>query len=1233
MKNRIVWLGSLFLLFVVATSGLSQTVPVYSWRNFVGQPGGAGNADGVGSAARFNGPSGVAVDQLGNVYVADRLNHTIRKVTSAGTVTTLAGSPGQSGYADGTGSAARFSQPAGVAVDNKGILYVADEVNCLIRKVSTNGVVTTLAGYPYQSGSADGTGSDARFSGPVGITVDTDGNVYVADRGNCTIRKITPAGVVTTMAGFAGVKGSADGTGSDARFNRPAGVAVDGAGNVFVGDAGDNFFDNQIIRRVTPEGVVTTVAGLAGSTGSADGTNNVARFERPYGVAVDNVGNLYVSDTYNYTIRKIEQAGTNWVVTTWAGEAGVIGFTDGARSSARFMQPRSVAVDSAGNVFVADGGESNSEISYGGNAIRKISQSGEVTTMAGCASSYESRDGTGSLGWFMTPHGIAIDNSGNLFVTESYSPSGLRKVTAAGVVTTLATGFDAPQGIAVTVNSNIYVNTLKNTILKVTQNGEVTPVAGSQYASCRAVDGEGSIARFCFLEGGAVDGFGNIFVADHGNYTIRKLTPVGTNWVVSTIAGLAGNSGSTDGTNSTARFSGPAGVAVDSLGNVFVADEGNHTIRKIAPIGSNWVVSTVAGLAWSPGSVDGTNSAARFNKPSGIAVDSNGALYVADSNNHAIRKITQIGTNSVVRTIGGTPKVIGGADGVGSAANFAYPAGIAVGNEGNLYVADFGNNRISNGTPEAMPMSVVTPSSLPASTLGVYYSQQLAVMGGKLPYSWAVVSGSLPAGLFLVASSGAITGTPTVATTANFRVRVSDSTSPTIQVDEKDFNLKINAVAVTRIIGLNGNLAFGSVPVFGSAIQTLTITNSGNEGLTVSGIGYPEGFSGAWSGTIPAGGSTNVTVTFAPSSAISYSGTVTINSDKTSGTNTIAISGTGAVVTPTKIIGLSGNLAFGSVSVGASSSSTLTITNSGNSVLTVNSIIYPTGFSGNWNSGSIPAGSSRNVTVTFAPTSAQAYSSTVTVTSDATSGSNTLLASGTGVTAEPPSILTNAFAVVGGVPVVLAGTTNSFGTSSLWPSWTPTTCFWDFGDGSTSTNCSPSHVYTNCQTFTVAYSGTDGITAHATNLPVVVPCELGVTNTGSKVQAKLNFAQPNKDSFNMTVFADLGATYSVSNKTVTVSFGSAEVSFLLDGKGKGVTYPNSCSLKYNAKTGLWTLKVKCKSSNWRDQWAAHDMTDDTVVKPGRSIKIPVVVLIGSEAFAAEKTLSYVANKGKSGQAK
>jgi len=249
--------------------------------------------------ARFYNPAGVSVDTNGALTVADENNSTIRQVTASGGVSTLAGKPGSSGPYDGTNSQAWFYQPRGVAVNRNGIVYVADTVNCALRRITPEGVVTTLAGLAYQFGSADGTNETARFAWPEGLAVDKTGVLYVADTGNHTIRKVTPDGIVTTLAGAAGSPGGADGSRGAARLNFPVAIAADGRGNLFVVER-----NNHTVRRIAPDGAVTTIGGLAGVPGSADEVGAAARFNSPQGIAIDGSGVLYIADSSNNRITR-----------------------------------------------------------------------------------------------------------------------------------------------------------------------------------------------------------------------------------------------------------------------------------------------------------------------------------------------------------------------------------------------------------------------------------------------------------------------------------------------------------------------------------------------------------------------------------------------------------------------------------------------------------------------------------------------------------------------------------------------------------------------------------------------------------------------------------------------------------------------------------------------------------------------------------------------------------------
>jgi len=851
--------GALFLFALAPTLVLraQNYATPYTFTTLAGTPGASGSDD--SAAATFYNPTGAAADALGNVYVADYSNNTIRKITPAGEVTTFAGSPGVSGSVDGTGSAARFSAPRGPAVDAAGNVYVADGGNHTIRKITPAGKVSTLAGSAGVSGSANGDGSAARFLFPRGVAVDVSGNVFVADS-NQTIRAITPSGTVTTLAGSAGVSGSADGMGSAARFNDPAGVAVDSAGNVYVAEG-----QNATIRKITPAGGVSTLAGSAGLYGTADGTGAAARFYIPQGVAVDSTGNVYVADKWNATIRKITSAG---VVTTLAGSPTSIGDNDGVGSAAQFNNPSGVAVDAVGTVYATD---------Y--YTVRKITSGGLVSTLGGKSLVLGSHDTAGAQ--FSYPYSVAVDGSHNVYVAD-FSNSTIRKITAAGVVTTLAgapgavgsvdaTGsaarFRNPEGVSLDSAGNIYVADYANdTIRKITPAGVVSTLAGQAFVQGSA-DGAGSTARFYYPQSVAVDASGNVYVADTWNETIRKITPAG---VVSTLAGAPGASGSADGTGSAARFYFPSGVAVDGAGNVYVADNLNHTIRKITPAG---VVSTLAGSPGVIGSTDATGSAARFYEPAGIAVDGAGNVYVTDSGNYTIRKITPAGE---VTTLAGSVATSGTADGTGRAALFYSPQGLAVDAVGTVYVADYGNQTIRMGVPAAInPVATVTLDNLNTTYTGSPQSATATTIPSGLAVTFTYDGSATPptnAGSYTVVATvndATYTGTATdtlVIAKAN-QIITFDPQSDKV-VGDAPF-----PVSATVDSGLTPTFSIASGPATISG-STVTITGTGTISITASQAGDANHLPASASQQIlvTAVGSTNYTpytfTTFAGSPAI-----------------------------------------------------------------------------------------------------------------------------------------------------------------------------------------------------------------------------------------------------------------------------------------------------------------------------------------------------------------------------
>jgi secreted PhoX family phosphatase len=305
----------------------------------------SGAVNGPGTNALFSNPAGIVADATGNLYVADSQNNVIRKITTNGVVSTFAGLFGVAGTANGIGTNAQFNSPSGLAFEPNGDLVVGDTGNCAIRQITPAGTVSTLAGTPGTIGFADGAAGSALFSSPLGIVVATNGTILVADADNQCIRALT-GGTVSTFAGRPQIWGTTDGTGTNAQFNGPVGLALDARGNLFVSDA-----NNDTIRQITTNGIVTTFAGLAGQDGSANGTVNSARFRSPAGLAFDQQGNLYVADSFNQTIRKIS---TNGLVTTASGTVGVSGLNDGLNGAGKFYNPYGLIVAANGSLLVAD---------------------------------------------------------------------------------------------------------------------------------------------------------------------------------------------------------------------------------------------------------------------------------------------------------------------------------------------------------------------------------------------------------------------------------------------------------------------------------------------------------------------------------------------------------------------------------------------------------------------------------------------------------------------------------------------------------------------------------------------------------------------------------------------------------------------------------------------------------------------------------------------------------------
>ncbi len=585
---------------------------------------------GPATSASLHIPTGVAVDLAGNLYIADSSNNRIRKVSS-GTITTVAGNGTQGFSGDGgPATSASLYYPTGVVVDSAGNLYIADSSNNRIRKVSS-GTITTVAGNGTQGFSGDGgPATSASLYYPDGVAVDLAGNLYIADSSNNRIRKVS-SGTITTVAGNGTQGFSGDGgPATSASLYYPDGVSVDSAGNLYIADT-----RNCRIRKVSG-GTITTFAGNENWGFSGDGGPAASAWlYDPHGVAVDSAGNLYIADTSNNRIRKVS-GGT---ITTVAGN-GAYRFSGdgGAATSASLNLPYGVAVDSAGNLYIAD---------FGNNRIRQVSGGTITTMAGDGNASFSGDGGPATSASLKWPEGVAVDSAGNLYIADfendrirkvsggtitTVAGNGIGRFSGDGGPATSASLL-TPSAVAVDSTGNLYIADASNRRIRKVSGGTITTVAGNGNAGFSGDGGPATSASLLSPMGVAVDSVGNLYIADDQNDRIRKVSG-GT---ITTFAGNGNGGFSTDGGPATsASLYEPYGVAVDSAGNLYIADYGNNRIRKV----SGGTITTVAGGGNQGFSGDGgPATGASLYYPRGVAVDSAGNLYIADLENNRIREV------------------------------------------------------------------------------------------------------------------------------------------------------------------------------------------------------------------------------------------------------------------------------------------------------------------------------------------------------------------------------------------------------------------------------------------------------------------------------------------------------------------------------------------------------------------------------------------------------------------
>jgi streptogramin lyase len=671
-----------------------------------------GGDGGPATLAVLGGPSAVARDAAGDLYIADRNNDRVREVSSSGIITTVAGNGTDGSGGDGGPAIfAQLSSPTGVAVDAAGNLYIADANNNRVRKVSSAGIITTVAGNgTIGSGGDGGPATAAQLFSPTGVAVDAAGDLFIADSNNSRVREVSPSGTITTVAGngtfgFGGDGGPA----TAAKLNSAAGVAVDAAGDLFIADT-----QNNRVRKVSPSGVITTVAGNGTfGPGGDGGPATAAPLAFPQAVAVDASGDLFIADTTNQRVREVSPSG---IITTAAGNGFGSFSGDGGRATAAALNdPAGMAVDAAGDLFIAD--QSN-------NRVREVSSSGTITTVAGGGTG---DGGPATLAPVAFPPGVAVDAAGDLFIADQDN-NRVREVSPSGIITTVAGngigGFagdggrataaelDGPAGVAVDAAGDLFIADRSDSrVREVAPSGIILTVAGNGTFGDSGDGGPATAAELGGIGGLAVDAAGDLFIADVNLDRVHKVSPSG---IITTVAGNGSFGFGGDGGPATAAPLGnPTAVAVDAAGDLFIAEPYNNRVREVSPSG---IITTVAGNGTGGfGGDGGPATAAELSSPAAVAIDAAGNLYIVDQDNTRVREVSPSG---MITTVAGNGTFgFGGDDGPATAAQLYTPGGVAVDAAGDLYIADTNNNRIrkvtSTSGADITEFALPTPGSHP----------------------------------------------------------------------------------------------------------------------------------------------------------------------------------------------------------------------------------------------------------------------------------------------------------------------------------------------------------------------------------------------------------------------------------------------------------------------------------------------------------------------------------------
>ena len=1001
---------------VAASTGIITTV---AGNGTVGYSGDNGPA----TSAAIDYPFAVAVDSSGNIYIADSFNNRIREVVKAtGNITTIAGN-GTSGFTGDGGAAtsAEINMPEGVAVDSSGNVFFSDEGNNRIREiVKATGTITTVAGNGTWGYNGDGElATSAELFDPKNVAVDGSGNIYIADWYNNRIREVVKStGDIATVAGTG--TGSYNGDGiaaTSAMVNHPNGVAVDSSGNIYIGDT-----YNSRIREVNKAtGIITTIAGNGTAGYSGDGgPPTSAKLYDPYGVALDSSNNIYIADSFNYRIREVlsyapptlgSLSSTGWTVNQ-TGYVGVVAVSSGTAPYSNLTAtglPTGLTASLSGSTITLSGtptaagtfnnvnisvqdsvgttashtytitinaaptlgalsptqgyvsawgypgaipisggtgpflvtGQANlppgltatttgTNITFTGipttagtfndisltvrdmagatvNGVYTstivVPPAGSIITFAGNGTPGYSGDGGIPIAAALNfPHGVGVDGSGNVYIDDMFNSRIREVVKATGNIITVAgngsAGYsgdggpatsamlDDPTSLAVDNSGNIYIADAYNNRIRevVKATGNIITIAGNGTYGYSGDGGAATSAELYYPYGVAVDGNGNVYIADSNNDRVREV--VKATGVITTIAGTGTVGYSGDGGAATsAKLNDPYAVSLDASGNVYIADAGNNRIREVVKATGN--ITTFAGNGTAGYSGDGgAATSAQLFSPQGVYVDAAGNVYIADAANNRIREVMH--ATGVITTFAGNGTAGGGGDaGPATSAALDDPFGVVVDPAGDVFIADAYNYRVRE-IPNASPtLNNLSSTAWTVNQAG--FSGSIAVSGGTAPYSNLAVTG-LPAGLTASLSGSTITisGTPTASGTFNnVNASIMDSAGNT---GSHTYTLTINAAPT---LGSLSNTAWTVNRAGYSGTIAVIAGTPAYSNLTATGL--PAGLSASLSGsTITLSGtptatgsfSVNVHVTDAAGAVASSTFALTINAIPTLGSLT-----------------------------------------------------------------------------------------------------------------------------------------------------------------------------------------------------------------------------------------------------------------------------------------------------------------------------------------------------------